>query len=1062
MNRRLAWTLAATPALLLTSCGGGATAGAGAAAQMNLIEVSNGFGLMLPYQVHKADSNGLPTQALVAIRNVNDLYTNVGPQNPVLPVTEWPVTLTLPNGEAGNHFIYAEFAQPIDVDSALDPSPAGQANSGLVGPITVLAIDPATGQSAPVRGRAFIGGKTYAGLASSASGSPRLPFKQWIGLDVAGKPIALPVDLDENVATASTLPGVGFPGTESVSNFQGSSKLVGENTFVFIVDTDGDLSTHEAFPTNRQIRLRATTALGAANGNLLLHQVVASSTVGSDVISPEIATTPPPNAIPLTSPSFGDTDVDPLTRITLEFSEPIQPTTLGSWPTVSPPVVSPAITLKFGPANQQTQVPFVIAPLSVFDFSKWELTPTFAFPGNGPASQACGTFNRVTLTVVPSQVQDLAGVVNAQSASTEFTTGEGPGLVNAPVVPDVIYVGRVGATPGLSVIDLNGFGQGTGDPRFDTTYNTFPKGYSNFPNNPNLIQYGPTMYPPLFPGTCTVDGGSAGTYTLTRDSSLEDLLLRSPVITSVGEISVGQSLDLVYHNGKDSTGCRFAGGNFCSINGKKVITTAFQPGQTLGPPVGNQAPAALVPGGANPVSFAPHPNPPALRFPPLCLQPFIGGEEPTSIFTVTPIPNGGLGLGNLLVPGQALRRFNDPPTGILAQFQNAYFAGPDRVTLTSSGACFEYQYRQQIGHFLYMLDRARREVVVLNSNRMTVLDRIPCADPTDISMGPNLDYIAVSNQNADTVTFIDIDPASSTFHQVVKVTPVGRGPRGIEWDPGNEDILVCNEEESTLSIISAFTFNVRKTVSSHLNRPFDVVISQRQTGFGFGRGVYFGWVLNRNGDVTIFESGPSGVNGWGYDNTIGVASFQFVNPKKIAINLDYLPGSVWVVHENPLNAAGQETGEVGGAVTRVDIDSAGFGVQPLGGLFSFVNPQFRDMSLKVRVSIGPGQLTGVPVDIVFDELNNLGAMSNLQSSYGVGTPILINGKSTVRPSGIGVPTVYPDFMFVAVPNSSEGPGVVDVIDLSSGFSRVDTDYYTNGVQSIPCAGARFLGSYYRR
>ena len=897
MNRRWTWTLVAGSAALWSSCGNQAGDTGGAASQLDLIQVSNGFGLMLPYQVYKADANGLPTAELLAIRNTTDLVANVGPLNPVLPVTEWPTGATLPNGDAGNHFIFAEFTQALKVDTALDPSPAGQANSGLIGPITVLAVDPSTGQSVSVTGRAFIGGKTYAG--TGVGSPPLLPFQEWVTLDVNGKPEA-------NAAIDNNLDGIpdglGFPGTESATGFTGAGKLVGENVFVFVVDTDGDLTTHEKFPSARQIRLRATTALSAGGNQPLLRQVVASATVGTDTIAPEIATTPPPNSIPVTTPSFGDTDVDPLTKITLEFTEPIQPSTLGSFPSGSSPVVSPAVTLTFGPSTQQTQVPFTCMPLSVYDLSKWELTPTFAFPGNGPATQACGTFNRVTVTVVPQQLKDLAGGLNTSPATTEFTTGEGPGLVNAPIAPDVVYVARTGATPGLSIVDLNGFGQSTGDPQFDYSYQTFPKGWSNFPNNSNLIQYGPTMFPPLFPGTCTVDGGSAGVFTLTRDSSLKDLLVGPPIITSVGEMSLGNSLDMVFHNGKDATGCRFGGGNFCAVNGKKVIRTAFQTNQTLGPPQPNQLPAALVPGGANPISFAPHPNPPVLRFPPLCLQPFIGGEEPTSIYTVTP-PPAGLGFTNLLVPGQPLRQYDVPPTGILAQFQNAYFEGPDRPTVPSSGLCLDHQFRQQIGHFLYMLDRARREVVVFNSNRMTVLDRIPCADPTDITMAPNLDFIAVSNQNADSVTFIDIDPTSSTFHQVVKVTPVGRGPRGLEWDPGNEDILVCNEEESTLSVISAFTFNVRKTVSSHLNQPFDVVITQRQIGFGFGRGVYFGWVLNRNGDVTIFESGPSGVNGWGYDSTVGVAAFQFDSPKKIAINYEYLGGSVWIVHENPLSAS---------------------------------------------------------------------------------------------------------------------------------------------------------------
>src|SRR5690606_38654254 len=98
-----------------------------------------------------------------------------------------------------------------------------------------------------------------------------------------------------------------------------------------------------------------------------------------------------------------------------------------------------------------------------------------------------------------------------------------------------------------------------------------------------------------------------------------------------------------------------------------------------------------------------------------------------------------------------------------------------------------------------------------------VLDRIPVSDPTNLAMSPNLDLLAVSNQKSDLVQFIDINPTSGTFHQVVKNTPVGRGPRGIAWDPANEDIMVCNEPDNSVSIILAHTLNVRKTVKSQLN-----------------------------------------------------------------------------------------------------------------------------------------------------------------------------------------------------------------------------------------------------
>jgi demethylmenaquinone methyltransferase/2-methoxy-6-polyprenyl-1,4-benzoquinol methylase len=321
-------------------------------------------------------------------------------------------------------------------------------------------------------------------------------------------------------------------------------------------------------------------------------------------------------------------------------------------------------------------------------------------------------------------------------------------------------------------------------------------------------------------------------------------------------------------------------------------------------------------------------------------------------------------LTNLLTPGGnpiGNPLFGIPPGSPLARLQNAYFVGPSLPGKPLS-ACQLYQQRQQVGQFLYMIDRSRREVVVINSNRMTVLERIQLPDPTELALGPNLDYLAVSNINADVVSFIDINPISSNFHSIVKTTKVGRGPRGIAWDPGNEDILVCNEIENSVSIISAFDFQVRKVVTSSLFQPFDLCITQRQQGFGFLRNCYFGWILNRNGQLAMFESGPNGVNGWGYDDIIGVMPFVFNKPKRIAVDFGNLGGSVWVLHENKLNGDGTNSNVPGGAVTNVFIESAIFGPIPLN-VNSFAIPQFRDMAFAVALSVGPEQITGIPVDM---------------------------------------------------------------------------------------------------
>jgi YVTN family beta-propeller protein len=635
----------------------------------------------------------------------------------------------------------------------------------------------------------------------------------------------------------------------------------------------------------------------------------------------------------------------------------------------------------------------------------------------------------------------------------------------------------LGATPGLSVIDLNGFGQSTGNPTFDPA--NLQEGNSNFPNNPNNVQ-GSFLRPPIAPGSCTIDGGSAGVFTLTKDSSLNDLLLRSPIVTSVGDMALGWALDIVYNNAQEATGCQAGGGNICAIRGKKVIqvllastglNSSMVPGNIPNLPGTSFANYAI--GAANPVCWAPHPNPPPLVFPPLCVSPFIGGQETTSFEVIQPPPPAsafGLGRNNLLTPGDPFGNpgIGIPPSGLLTRQQNCFFEGPSPIRQLD--LCVDYMYRQQVGHFLYVIDRARREVVVVNSNRFTVIDRIPLSDPTDLAMGPNLDLLAVSNQSADTVSFIDINPTSASFHQVIENVDVGRGPRGIAWDPGNEDILVCNEVENTVSVISAAALAVRKTVSSQINQPFDVCIQQRQFNFGFFRNVYLGFILNRNGDLAVFESGPNGVNGWGYDDIVGVPSLVFENPKKIMLDYNKLGGSVWIVHENKLNLNGSQSNLPGGAVTNIVIDSATAGQLPLN-VNSLLIPQFRDMNFKVNVSIGPDELTGIPVDIALDDLVNLGGGENVATVQSAGTPQIMNGKSSVKGSTFGAAVVgakNPQFMFLAVPNPTNGQGgngvgFVDVIDVGSpGFRRIDTNAHITGIQSIPAAGVSGLMDYWRQ
>ncbi|MBK7643826.1 MAG: YncE family protein [Planctomycetes bacterium] len=1058
-----ALTLLGSAVLVFPACnnGGGSTSG-GSSASMDLNQVSSGFNQLLPHQALRLDANGNPTQQLISIRTDADLLANVTSTNPILPVPQYPTSAILPSGDVGNHFVFAEFTSDIDIASVLDASPGAQANGNLTGTVTLVALDPTTGAITPVQARAFINGYTFGNSVIPDSNPPALPFEQWATLDpddqsaTFGRPIAVAVD--------GQFPGANFPGV--AHDFAGADKLFSPRTIVFVADTNGDLTDNETFPANRELRLRITTAVRNMKGAFMKRQATVTFTVGADVLRPEVARTPPPLNEPLVTPSNGTSGVDPLTNVRIEFTEDIQPWSLGSLPTGAPPLPSSALSITFGPSTMTVAVPFNVMPISVYDLTTYQLIPGFNFPGEGPDVAQCGVFNRVTIGINPQQVKDLVANQNLLGGSTFFDTGEGPGLVNAPVLPDTIYVGRSGAIPGLSVIDLNGFGQSTGNPHFyDASNNEVPQeGDTNFPNNPNLALQGASLIPPLVKGDCTINGGSAGVFTLTKDSSLNDLLVRAPVLTSIGDMMVGHSLDSTFNNGPAPFGCQSGGGNLCAFDQIKILNPTINgaTGVTLVPTGTGQVNGTISPGAENVVCWAPHPNPPTLAFPPLCISPFIGGQEPTSI------DSPGL---NFLGPGDP---FGDPhhtplsipPSGLLTPEQNSFFEGPS-LSQTPPSNCTPYMIRQQIGQFLYVIDRGRQEIVVLNSNRMTVLDRIPLADPTTMAMSPNLNLLAVANQLSDLVSFIDIDPNSATFHQIVQETIVGHRPRGIAWEPGDEDILCCNESDNSLSVISAASLTVRKTVSSQLDGPFEVAVTPRQLCWGFNRQVYFGWVLNRSGRVAIFESGPNTVNGWGYDNIIGIANSTFNQPKTLQPDHVDLRGGVWIVHEGPLDIGtgaalpGQETT---GAVSKLVIESAIPGALPLN-FQSLTIPQFRDMYLGVPVSLGADKLSGVPVDIAFDNLRNVAGLPNTLSTFTSSTSIPVNGKGLVK-NNPGCPGIiannHPRYMFVAVPTPLVGQGVVDVIRIDQNNSRVDTSAYQSGTQSIPAPDVQVLMDFFRQ
>lgn len=1007
-------------------------------ATLTVVDVQSGFGQILPHRVPVPDASGFPTATILDVRSLDDLIANVRPQNPVLPTVNWPASAVLPNGFAGNQFVIVRFDDELDVDSILSPDPALSIDSALTGAIRVVAVDGATGVTSPVLGRAFVGGKTYAGAPSGAP--PALPLQEWLQI-ASGVLVANPAIDDD----ANGVPdGLGAPGTEAGTFFALATELASPNVFAFVADTDANLATHETFPAGAQISVLITTAVRSAHGARVARQARGAANVGADAVRPEVHFTAPSIAAPAVVPTPGSSNVDPRAVVRIEFREPLQPLSVGSLPDGRVPALSSAITLSFGPPGMTTLVPFTAEPMSAMNLFTWVLRPSYPFPGR-TTSAACGVFDTIGVTIQPAQLVDLAGNANAITTTSSFSTGEGPALVNAPVTPDAIYVATVGPAASLRVLDLNGFGASTGNPTYDPTFQTFAEGDSNFPNDPNVKLQGSLLRPPLAPGLCTVNGGASGVFRFTLDSNSSADLARAPILLGASDVMLGHALDAVFRDGPAPFGCQSGGGNLCALDGLKQIGVV-ENGNVVLPqlPGVNPLPAAS----ENLCSWAPHPNPPPLVFPPPCVSPWIAGQEPTSVDTP---------VANLLGPGDPFGNPNQgvPPSGLLTPEQNAHFQGPSLPAPTIA-SCSPFMIRQKIGHFLYAVDRARRELVVLDSNRMLPIDRIALSDPVSLAMSPNLNLLAVVSQAGGRVSFVDVDPASSTFHEVVHETLVGRGPRGIAWEPDDEDVLVCNEDDGSVSVISAASLQVRRVVTNLLTKPFEIAITPRQTTFGFQRGVYFAWIAQRDGSVAVFESGPTTI---GYDDVIGLAQGVFSGIRAIQPDPIDLRGRVWIAHQGPI-VAGQP-GDLGlGAVSRLGIANAAVGAQsvPPGS-----TPQFRSMIVRPDLSVGEPAITGKPIEIAFDDLRNLGGLSNVATPFTAGVPLPSNGKGMTRDlGGTVVNTNEPRYLFLAVSPTSTGSGAIDVIRIDQGFTRTDTNPYQPGIQSVPCSGASIVADYFRQ
>jgi hypothetical protein len=398
----------------------------------------------------------------------------------------------------------------------------------------------------------------------------------------------------------------------------------------------------------------------------------------------------------------------------------------------------------------------------------------------------------------------------------------------------------------------------------------------------------------------------------------------------------------------------------------------------------------------------------------------IFAEEPTTQSCV-PQPL------NLLVSGNP----DGPPAlGLFGHIADAFVGPAPRPGSPPppTPSC-PFAYRQQIGHFLYILDGDNKQILVVNSNRMTVLDTLRTSDPVDLAFAPNLRRMAVANFSSGTVSFVDVDPTSATFHQILSETRVAPGPATIAWQPDGEDILTLHPKENALTVVNGIDFQVVKTVTGFLANPIAIAIGHRHLPpNGNATGLYHAYILNSTGEIIIYESGPDGVNGIGFKDIIGtVPGAFFRNPKYLTNDLTASLGGVFVSHVD-------ERGN--GMVTRLEM-TVSPGLQPLSPNSSgfLLPPTFRQKEWGATQTYGgysasnPTRdlLSGrAPGEMCTDEMINGADLPSQVTARSASIPLpptLHSGKSTFK----GGSPIVPKFLFIALKDR----GMIDVFSIGT-------------------------------
>ncbi|MEW6746141.1 MAG: hypothetical protein AB1486_25660 [Planctomycetota bacterium] len=725
-------------------------------------------------------------------------------------------------------------------------------------------------------------------------------------------------------------------------------------------------------------------------------------------------------------------------------------------------------------------LPFDCNPVNTNNLTKYVLRPLISLPPDVQIDFVV----RVKSANQPNVAMDLRG--NSFQAGADFTksytSGPGPAWVNAPVSPEVLWW-TPASGKGLGAIDLNGEGFTTNTPNAFTDASLWgdeitrtaiitdtghlnvalgrardgtpqsPAGSpcTGFLNNMYIYPVGTGSAAlayqtgkndpgaPGNPGTPVpgVNEKSSGFETLVRNSSGEVSLTGGGkgLIGSATDLTAGMVLDMVF----------FDTVNPYNRNGPRRYS--FMNGAYTD---------------RNSIADPPTPNPPPLRYA-VGMQPLgftldLGDpEDPVGLLIegeeVFGMAGGGdgfglpCGLSRIMLTINTVDRLNGPD-----EYQPPYFVnGPTPQSATAPlGTVPSWSARQQIGNYLYVCDQTNNLLHCVNSNTMRIVTSIALPDPWGVGIAPNLKHLYVSNFGDDSVSVVGTDPREVGFHEEIDRIPVGNGPRAVSVQPDYEDVFVCCWVGDTIDIIDPGTAQIRKSLTALVNKPYDVVLSDRQMLWGFQAQVFFGYISNFGGNsVLVYESGPAGTNGIGLDNILGEVPdnsqagdiIDIIEPRGMAYDPDFNPqgllaSGVYLAHRDA---------EGNGIISRIQFTwQATLGPilrNPPPGYFQ--PPGFADRRFEVVTQWGTGErgrLAGqVPATVATTDLwvekyrSQASPLSNWEAlasfAVGIGANTEMNCKHPITiVSGAVTHTYKPDRVYVGFADVD----VIQVIDPENG------------------------------